>query len=227
MRPQIKISGIISLEDAKMALQLGADYISLDHISNSKRFLDLGQITTIMSGLNPSQKKKVILANDMQAVNSLLQFTKKVGIRLIEPTTDSLGDADLQKAKKTGLKIFRRIYLSSSADILDINLNKNAFDHTIFDIRPNFISRVDKFTRNYKVAHMLREIFNDVKDNVKAPNYGISGELNLDSIFTLMQACKPDLIDFSIQFEKDHSFYKSNDKMASFFGKLNIVFPKC
>ena len=134
-------------------------------------------------------------------------------------------NSDIMKIRKSGIQIFHKITLNSSADILNIDLPKDAYDFAIFDIRPNFISRVDRFTRNYKVARIVRDIFNDIKENIPLVEHGISGELNLDSIFTLMQVCKPDLIDLSIQFEKEHSFYKSSDKMSSFFGKLNTVFP--
>ena len=77
MRPKIKISGIFSADDAKMALDLGADYISFDHISFSKRFLDFSQITAILNNLSSAQKRKVILATDMSGVDSLSQFLKK------------------------------------------------------------------------------------------------------------------------------------------------------
>ncbi|NQY80606.1 MAG: hypothetical protein HRT47_09860 [Candidatus Caenarcaniphilales bacterium] len=225
MRPNIKISGIFSADDAKMALELGADYISFDHISFSKRFLDFSQISAILDTLSAAQKRKVVLATDMSGVDSLSQFLKKSEIRIIEPVRPAMKNSDIMKIRKSGIKIFHKVSLNSSADILNIDLPKDAYDLAIFDIRPNFISRVDRFTRNYKVARIVRDIFNDIKDNIPITEYGISGELNLDSIFTLIQVCQPDLIDLSIQFEKEHSFYKSFDKMSSFFGKLNTVFP--
>lgn len=225
MRPKIKISGIFSADDAKIALDLGADYISFDHMTSSKRFLDFSQIAAIVSKLSPTQKRKVILATDMSGLDSLTKFLNKVDLRAIETVHSAMKNSDILKIHKSGIKIFHKITLNSSADILNIDLPEGKYDHAIFDIRPNFISRVDRFTRNYKVARIVRDIFNDIKDNIPASNYGISGELSLDSIFTLIQVCQPNLIDLSIQFEKEQSFYKSFDKMSTFFGKLNTVFP--
>ena len=225
MRPKIKISGIFSADDASTAIDLGADYISFDHINSSKRFFDFTQISAIAENMSVNQRRKMVLATNMTGYDSLLHFLTKSEIKMIEPSNNCLQPSDLMKLRRMGIKVFHKIVLSSSSDIFNINLQKDTYDYVIFDIRPSFVSRMDRFTRNYKVARIVRDIFSDIKANVSLDFYGVGGELNLESIFTFIQVGQPDLIDLSLQFENQHSFYKSHDKMRAFFGKLNTVFP--
>lgn len=225
MRPKIKISGIMSAEDARAALDLGADYISFENIKTSKRYLDFSQITTITNEIPLNLRNKLVLTTDSGSYDTLMQVLRKADISAAQPRYPNVKTADVIKMRKSGIRIFQYEYLSSSADIFNVNLSKDAYDYAVFDIRPTFVSKVDRFTRNYKVARIVRDIFNEIKTNIPLDFYGVSGELNLESIFTFIQVCKPSLIDLSIQFESQHSIYKSYDRMSQFFGKLNTVFP--
>lgn len=225
MRPKIKISGIMSAEDARAALDLGADYISFENIKTSKRYLDFSQITAITNEIPQNYKNKLVLATDSGSYDTLMQVLRKADISAAQPRYPNVKITDIIKMRKSGIRIFQYEYLSSSADIFNVNLSKDAYDYAVFDIRPTFVSKVDRFTRNYKVARIVRDIFNEIKSNIPLDFYGVSGELNLESIFTFIQVCKPSLIDLSIQFESQHSVYKSYDRMSHFFGKLNTVFP--
>ena len=225
MRPKIKISGIMSTEDARAALDLGADYISFENIKTSKRYLDFSQITTITNEIPLNLRNKLVLTTDSGSYDTLMQVLRKADISAAQPRYPNVKTADVIKMRKSGIRIFQYEYLSSSADIFNVNLSKDAYDYAVFDIRPTFVSKVDRFTRNYKVARIVRDIFNEIKTNIPLDFYGVSGELNLESIFTFIQVCKPSLIDLSIQFESQHSIYKSYDRMSQFFGKLNTVFP--
>jgi phosphoribosylanthranilate isomerase len=225
VRPKIKISGIMSAEDARAALDLGADYISFENIKTSKRYLDFSQITTITNEIPLNLRNKLVLTTDSGSYDTLMQVLRKADISAAQPRYPNVKTADVIKMRKSGIRIFQYEYLSSSADIFNVNLSKDAYDYAVFDIRPTFVSKVDRFTRNYKVARIVRDIFNEIKTNIPLDFYGVSGELNLESIFTFIQVCKPSLIDLSIQLESQHSVYKSHDRMSQFFGKLNTVFP--
>ncbi len=225
MRPKIKISGITSAEDARAALELGADYITFENVKTSKRYLDFSQITTITAEIPQKHKNKLILSTDSGSYDTLMQVLRKAGISAAQPKYPNIKATDVIKLRKSGIRIFQYEYLTSSADIFNVNLSQGAYDYAIFDIRPTFVSKVDRFTHNYKVARIVRDIFNEIKSNIPLDFYGVSGELSLESIFTFIQVCKPSLIDLSIQFESQHSVYKSHDRMSHFFGKLNTVFP--
>jgi phosphoribosylanthranilate isomerase len=215
----------MSAEDARAALDLGADYISFENIKTSKRYLDFSQITTITNEIPLNLRNKLVLTTDSGSYDTLMQVLRKADISAAQPRYPNVKTADVIKMRKSGIRIFQYEYLSSSADIFNVNLSKDAYDYAVFDIRPTFVSKVDRFTRNYKVARIVRDIFNEIKTNIPLDFYGVSGELNLESIFTFIQVCKPSLIDLSIQFESQHSIYKSYDRMSQFFGKLNTVFP--
>lgn len=225
MRPKIKISGITSAEDARAALELGADYITFENVKTSKRYLDFSQITTITAKIPQNHKNKLVLSTDSGSYDTLMQVLRKAGISAAQPGYPNVQVSDVIKMRKSGIRIFQYEYLTSSADIFNVNLSQGAYDYAIFDIRPTFVSKVDRFTHNYKVARIVRDIFNEIKSNMPLDFYGVSGELSLESIFTFIQVCKPSLIDLSIQFESQHSVYKSHDRMSHFFGKLNTVFP--
>jgi phosphoribosylanthranilate isomerase len=215
----------MSAEDAMAALDLGADYISFENVKTSKRYLDFSQITTITSESPQNHRNKLVLSTGSGSYDTLMQVLRKADISAAQPRYPNVKTADVIKMRKSGIRIFQYEYLSSSADIFNVNLSKDAYDYAVFDIRPTFVSKVDRFTRNYKVARIVRDIFNEIKTNIPLDFYGVSGELNLESIFTFIQVCKPSLIDLSIQFESQHSIYKSYDRMSQFFGKLNTVFP--
>lgn len=225
MRPKIKISGITSAEDARAALELGADYITFENVKTSKRYLDFSQITTITAEIPQKHKNKLVLSTDSGSYDTLMQVLRKAGINSAQPKYPNIKATDVIKMRKSGIHIFQYEYLTSSADIFNVNLSPDAYDYAVFDIRPTFVSKVDRFTHNYKVARIVRDIFNEIKSNIPLDFYGVSGELSLESIFTFIQVCKPSLMDLSIQFESQHSVYKSHDRMSHFFGKLNTVFP--
>lgn len=225
MRPKIKISGIVSAEDARAALDLGADYISLENVKNSKRYLDLSQIIQMASLLPHEHKHKLVIETDSGSYETLMQALRKAEINALQYKFAALRMADVIKMRRSGIKVFQYEYLTSSADILNVNLNKDSYDYAVFDIKPAFISKADRFTASYKVARIVRDIFNEIKGNISLDFYGVSGDISLDSVFTLIQGCKPNLIDLSTQFESPHSIYKAHDKMEQFFTKLNSVFP--
>jgi len=225
VRPKIKISGIMSADDARAALDLGADYISFENVKTSKRYLDFSQITAITSEIPQKYKNRLVLATDAGSYDTLMQVLRKADISAAQPKFPNIKTTDVIKMRKSRIRIFHYEYLSSSADIFNVGLSNDAYDYAVFDIRPTFVSKVDRFTRNYKVARIVRDIFSEIKANIPLDFYGVSGELSLESIFTFIQVCKPSLIDLSIQFESQHSVYKSYDRMAQFFTKLNTVFP--
>ena len=160
MRPKIKISGIMSAEDARAALDLGADYISFENIKTSKRYLDFSQITAITNEIPQNYKNKLVLATDSGSYDTLMQVMRKADISAAQPRYPNVKITDIIKMRKSGIRIFQYEYLSSSADIFNVNLSKDAYDYAVFDIRPTFVSKVDRFTRNYKVARIVRDIFN-------------------------------------------------------------------
>jgi phosphoribosylanthranilate isomerase len=215
----------MSAEDARAALDLGADYVSFENVKASKRYLDFSQITAITTEISQNYKNKLVLSTDSGSYDTLMQVLRKADISAAQPRHPNVKTTDVIKMRKSGIRIFQYEYLTSSADIFNVNLNPDSYDYAVFDIRPTFVSKVDRFTHNYKVARIVRDIFNEIKSNTSLDFYGVSGELSLESIFTFIQVCKPSLIDLSIQFESHHSVYKSYDRMSQFFGKLNTVFP--
>jgi len=215
----------MSADDARAALELGADYVTFENVKTSKRYLDFSQITRITAEIPQNHKNKLVLSTDSGSYDSLMQVLRKSDISAAQPRYPNVTTTDVIKMRKSGIRIFQYEYLTSSADIFNVNMNPDSYDYAIFDIRPTFVSKVDRFTRNYKVARVVRDIFNEIKSNISLDFYGVSGELSLESIFTFIQVCKPSLIDLSIQFESQHSVYKSHDRMSQFFGKLNTVFP--
>lgn len=215
----------MSADDARAALDLGADYISFENVKTSKRYLDFSQITAITAEIPQNYKNRLVLATDSGSYDTLMQVLRKADISAAQPKFPNIKTTDVIKMRKSGIRIFHYEYITSSADIFNIGLSNDAYDYAVFDIRPTFVSKVDRFTRNYKVARIVRDIFNEIKSNISLDFYGVSGELSLESIFTFIQVCKPSLIDLSIQFESQHSMYKSYDRMAQFFTKLNTVFP--
>ncbi len=215
----------MSADDARAALELGADYVTFENVKTSKRYLDFSQITTITAEIPQNYKNKLVLSTDSGSYDTLMQVLRKADISAAQPRYPNVTITDVIKMRKSGIRIFQYEYLTSSADIFNVNMNPDSYDYAIFDIRPTFVSKVDRFTRNYKVARVVRDIFNEIKSNIFLDFYGVSGELSLESIFTFIQVCKPSLIDLSIQFESQHSVYKSHDRMSQFFGKLNTVFP--
>jgi phosphoribosylanthranilate isomerase len=215
----------MSADDARAALELGADYVTFENVKTSKRYLDFSQITTITAEIPQNYKNKLVLSTDSGSYDTLMQVLRKADISAAQPRYPNVTITDVIKMRKSGIRIFQYEYLTSSADIFNVNMNPDSYDYAIFDIRPTFVSKVDRFTGNYKIARVVRDIFNEIKSNISLDFYGVSGELSLESIFTFIQVCKPSLIDLSIQFESQHSVYKSHDRMSQFFGKLNTVFP--
>ena len=87
----------MSTEDARAALDLGADYISFENIKTSKRYLDFSQITAITNEIPQNYKNKLVLATDSGSYDTLMQVLRKADISAAQPRYPNVKTADVIK----------------------------------------------------------------------------------------------------------------------------------
>ena len=97
----------MSAEDARAALDLGADYISFENIKTSKRYLDFSQITAITNEIPQNYKNKLVLSTDSGSYGTLMQVLRKADISAAQPRYPNVKITDIIKMRKSGIRIFQ------------------------------------------------------------------------------------------------------------------------
>lgn len=82
---KIKICGITNLEDAKMAVELGADYIGLNFSKTSPRHIELSQAQIICQQIQEIPIIGVFVEQTTVEINSICQQLHLDGVQIYQP----------------------------------------------------------------------------------------------------------------------------------------------
>lgn len=206
MKPRIKICGITNLIDAKNALNLGADYIGLNNISSSKRYISCREIDEITAHFNHEEREKLVLLTDFDAADSLISLASNLQINIIQPYA-TLSTKDLVSMKSLGFQIFMPRAVASEDDIRDLDSYKLAVNMVILDSKSD--TELGGTGKSFDHQLFLRaRDYTDIK-------LALAGGLNPDNIADATRLCQPYMVDVSSGIESKPGI-KSLTKMRKF-----------
>jgi phosphoribosylanthranilate isomerase len=122
---KIKLCGFKKIEDINFALNKGCDFVGLNNISISKRFLNSFRILELVEKLLPERRSQlVVLVNHYDEI--FLLKLKELGVSFIQ---SYLKKEDDLLVKEQGFSIIKAFNISSEDDITYIK----SFDLQIYD----------------------------------------------------------------------------------------------
>lgn len=206
MKPKIKICGITNLIDAKNALNLGADYIGLNNISSSKRYISCREIDEITAHFDHEEREKLVLLTDFDAGDSLISLASNLQINIIQPYA-TLSTKDLVSMKSLGFQIFMPRAVASEDDIQDLDSFRQAVNLVILDSK-----------HGTELGGSGKAFDHDLF--VKATSFtniklALAGGLNPENVAAAVEKCKPYMVDVSSGVESKPGI-KSLTRMREF-----------
>lgn len=210
MRPLIKICGITNFIDAKNALNFGADYIGLNNISETKRYVSCAEIDEIVEQLSPEEIAKLVLLTDFDSADTLVSLSSKLGIANIQPYA-KFSTKDLVNVKSLGFKIFYPVAVATSEDVKDLDSYKDAVDLLILDTKvPGELGGTGR--------SFDWDLFKEAKQETSIP-LALAGGIRPQNLAKAVRDCNPYMLDVSSGLESKPRI-KSVDLMREFFREL-------
>jgi phosphoribosylanthranilate isomerase len=113
---KVKICGITQLADARLCDQLGADYIGLNFVRRSPRFISFEKAKTIISELTYSRAVGVFVETDLREALEIARALQLAAIQVYYPVTQQIEDVEIIQAVPVHSEDSLSLMDNSSAD---------------------------------------------------------------------------------------------------------------
>jgi phosphoribosylanthranilate isomerase len=202
----VKICGITNVEDARWAVNLGAEFIGLNFVAESPRKVSLDKAAEIVSGLPAFVKAVGVFVNP--TVKDLEKILKKVPLRILQLHGNETKDQILEIKERFQLPVWKAVRVKDASSLEDIAALKGTIDMVLLDTFSPVETGGTGKTFDWNLA-------------VKAKECGIplilSGGLNPDNVQTAKKQVGPYALDVASGVEKEgHPRKKDIEKMKQF-----------
>jgi phosphoribosylanthranilate isomerase len=212
---KIKICGITNIEDAELAVQLGADYLGF-LFAPSPRQVSPGDVFAILEDLS-----KKNLRDAVKAVGVFVNERKEIIEKVIQHTGIDLvqlhGDEDVQTANSYSFPWYKALRIVSKDDVdkqIQPGHQSWSCSRLLVDTRVEGMYGGTGKTIALDVARYARK---KVKNAGKA--FFLAGGITPDNVYRLVAEVKPDGIDVSSGIEEKKG-KKSKEKMVRLFAEI-------
>ena len=128
MPNKIKICGFQDSETLIASLNLGVDFVGLNNIKSSKRFLEQEQILNLLSILDAKQKAQVVVLIDVFELDFLNKLLEQ-GVKLIQDYSNSA-----EELIELGFTLIQVVSVSSKEDL---NFKATNAEYILLDTKSN------------------------------------------------------------------------------------------
>jgi phosphoribosylanthranilate isomerase len=172
---KIKLCGFKDINDIVFALNSGADFIGLNNISISKRFVHADDILKILNSLPLDKRKKIVVL--MNYFDSDFVFNlKELGVEYLQ---SYLNENEENILLKLDFKIFKVLHVTAHEDLLLLRDSK--------------LTKFDKILLDSKVKNELGgtgqsfswDLLNDVDEKL-FENLILAGGINKTNLHTIL-----------------------------------------
>ena len=199
---KIKICGITNLEDARLALELGADELGFNFYAGSSRYITPQAAKDIVEKLPSSTLTVGVFVN--MSMNGIIEVSQIAGLTTIQLHGDENGDFVRTIRRQAGLKIIKVIRIGPIASFIhDPFLDAHAILLDAFS--PNERGGTGR-TFNWTVARELTEAFSTIY---------LAGGLNAENVADAIRTVKPYAVDVASGVESSPG-RKDPEKIAAF-----------
>lgn len=199
---KVKICGITNLEDARLAIEWGADELGFNFYAGSTRYIEPRASKEIVEKLPRSTSTVGVFVN--MSMNGILEVSKIAGLTAIQLHGDEDGDFVRAIRRKAGLKIIKVIRIGPVVSFIhDPFLDAHAVLLDAFS--PNKRGGTGR-TLNWTVAKELTESFSRVY---------LAGGLNAENVAEAIRTVQPYAVDVASGVESSPG-KKDPEKIAAF-----------
>ncbi len=198
---KVKICGITNLEDALLAINLGADAVGFIFYEKSKRYIQTQKAAEIISQLPPFVFKVGVFVNE--SIDQINNIAETAGLNAIQLH----GDECPEFAGEIKLPVIKSIRVRNSDDI------------NIIEQYPNCSSLLDSFDKEFYGGTGANFNWDLIPDSTKGKII-LAGGVSTENIEKIFYEIKPYAVDLSSSVE-EFPGKKSVSKMKDFFSKVN------
>ena len=129
---KLKLCGFKKIEDINFAFNAGVDFIGLNNISISKRYIHAGEILTLLSSLSEDRKAKIVpLLNYYDE-----DFVTELKTQAVVYIQSYLDDKDDRKLLDKGFKLIKPFQVANNDDLEEITkLDLSFYDYLLLDTK--------------------------------------------------------------------------------------------
>lgn len=198
---KIKICGITNLQDALLAINLGADALGFIFYKKSKRYIQTQKAAEIISQLPPLLVKVGVFVNESSdQINSIAET---MGLN----TVQLHGDESPEFVGEINLPVIKSIRVRNSDDI---NIIKKYSNCTIL---------LDKYDKEFYGGTGEKFNWDLIPENIRSKII-LAGGVSNENIEKIFHEIKPYAVDLSSSVE-EFPGKKSKRKMNDFFSTVN------
>ncbi len=213
---KIKVCGITNVFDAQKALKLSADYLGFNNITGTRRFIDVVDMTDIVTRVPESLRDKCVLLAKEQDIMEIVKLAKAIGVTAIQPylPPEANNDSYYKKARDLGMTVFRVIHIENKRSLMEMKIDPESADYFILDTKPS-----DPNLMGGSGEAFDWYLYNCAKEILPERKMCLAGGLNVDNIEEAIDETETNLIDVCTGLE-DMPGLKNHDKMDIFFEKV-------
>jgi phosphoribosylanthranilate isomerase len=195
MSALLKVCGVKTLGQTLDILALGVDYIGLNNIASSKRYLDQSAIAAIVEGV--AQKAPTYLAN-------LVLLTKKESVSEAYEVARNLGFKSLQAYVASAQDINFQLYRDKIQIFRPLDIKKLTSDNPAADSADYFV--LDSAEMGGSGRTFNWNLFNEAKAKLAAEKLVLAGGLKPENIATARAQTQASFYDLASGVEDKSGF---------------------
>lgn len=192
MKTKIKICGVTNIEMASFCDGLGVDFIGLNFVQSSSRYLNPGNAGPVRKAIKKAKVVGVFSDENIEAI------CKLVDLDFIQIH----GEYNPELIKKIGLPVIRAIPIESKKDFKNLNEYKKSVQFFLFDKKDAKLQGGTGKSFDWKLMKGYKE---------KRPFF-LAGGLDPKNVLEAIKTAKPYAVDTASGVEK----YGSKDKELIF-----------
>jgi phosphoribosylanthranilate isomerase len=199
---KVKVCGITNLEDAEVAVRLGAWAIGLIHFKRSPRAVKFGEAARIGAAMNRKCELVGVFVNP--SLDRVVECVENAGLTMVQLNGDEGPSFCTEVARRTGTKVIKGIPVSSAADIHRAEAYRTAWH--LFDTKVPGLSGGTGKVFDWELLGEHRS----------AVPFILAGGLDRENVAEAIGIAHPDAVDVASGVESEPG-RKDHDLMAGFF----------
>lgn len=208
-RPRIKICGITRLQDARLAADLGADYIGVNFHRASPRWVSFRQATKIRAAVGPLVQIAPVFVKE--SPERIIRICRGLQSSLVQ-LHGAQNAQFVRSLQKAGLKVALAFHVTRMAEWK--NIRKSMADFVLLDNQTATLAGGTGMTFDWNLAPR-RPIANLI----------LSGGLNARNFHEGAKAFAPAILDFNSGVEEAPG-KKSERKLRQLFRRYNKLYAR-
>ncbi|HLG23472.1 MAG TPA: phosphoribosylanthranilate isomerase [Candidatus Nanoarchaeia archaeon] len=196
---KIKICGITNFDDAKNAINLGADFLGFNFYNKSPRYVDCGKAKDILGSLAGKTRTVGVFVNEK--IDRIEKISNYCNLDLIQLSGNEMNNIIVKLKKKTDKKIIKCFHIKDKTDAK--NIQNFECDYLL----------LDNFRKGFYGGTGQRFDL-DIAENLDSRKLFLAGGMDKNNVKAAIQKINPYAVDVCSSIEsgpgkKDYDLMKN------------------